>query len=245
MSCSYDRLTDLDLTEPTLIEGLPGHGLVASIATDHVRTQLDLERHGRVTSESFPPVATYEEGMVRDTVRVYGGTDPDVLTLHSDIALPSESFRPLARCVMSDLSDRFGRAVFLAGARAESEEQIGRLRGVATDQTMQEKLTDADVSLAEDPGAIGGVTGALLHECHRGGVPAAVVIVDAHPYLPDPTAARAVVENALEPLVSFDVDTTELTERAEQIEARMEQVAEQYRQAAEQDRSGQDNLMFQ
>lgn len=244
-NCSFDRLTELDTQQPTLIEGLPGHGLVASIAANHIRTQLGLQRHGRVRSDAFPPVATYEEGLVRDTVRVYGGTDPDVLTLHSDVRLPQEAFRPLARCVLSELSDRVGKAVFLAGAQADSEDDIGQLRGVATNEAMREQLTANDVPLAADPGAVGGVTGALLTECYRVGVPGAVVIVDSHPYLPDPTAAKAVIESALEPLVSFDIDTTPLTEQAEQIEDRMEQVAQQYREAAKQDRAGPETHMYQ
>ena len=68
MACSFERLTELQLDEPTLIEGLPGHGLVASIAADHVRTQLGFERHGRVRSDEFPQVVTHDEGLVRDTV---------------------------------------------------------------------------------------------------------------------------------------------------------------------------------
>lgn len=245
VSCSFDRLTDTTVDEPTLIEGLPGHGLVASIAADHVRTELDLQRHGRVTSDQFPPVSTYDEGLVRDTVRVYGGQDPDVLTLHSDIALPESAFRPLSRCVMSDLADRFGRAVLLAGAPADSEENVGRLRGVATTEGMREELKDAGVPIAEHPGIIGGVTGALLQECHRSDLPAVVVIVDAHPYLPDPAAAEAVIEGALEPLVDFDIDTAALSEQAESIEARMEEVAKQYREAAERDESRSDMRMYQ
>lgn len=247
MACNFERLTELDASKPTLIEGMPGLGLVASIAADHVRTELDLARHGRVESDAFPQVATYTEGLVRDTVRVYGGTDPDVLTLHSDVVLPQEAYRPLARCVTADLSDRLGRALFLAGAPADSEESIGRLRGVATTEDMRESLTDAGVPLADDPGAIGGVTGALAHECFQTDVPAAVLIVDAHPYLPDPAAARIVIEEALEPLVDFEIDTTALAEQADQIETSMQQIAEQYRRAAQGDREtrGGPTPMFQ
>lgn len=62
------------------------------------------------------------------------------------------------------------------------------------------------------------------------GVPAAVLIVEAHPYLPDPGAAQAVIDTALEPLVYFDIDTTELEKQASEIQQRMQQIAEQYRQ---------------
>jgi uncharacterized protein len=244
---TFERQTELDLDEPTLIEGLPGHGLVASIAVDHVTKQLGLDFHGRITSDAFPAVVTYDEGKVRDPVRVYGGADPDVFTLQSDLALPDEAFRPLAKCVMADLSERFDRAIFLAGAPAQSEDDVGNVRGVATTDGMRDRLRDADVELADEPGVVGGVTGALVSECYQGGVPAAVLIVESHPYLPDPTAARAVIEDALEPLVHFDIDTTELAEQADEIESRMQQVAQQYRrmQKKQDDESAQDTRMFQ
>ena len=68
--------------------------------------------------------------------------------------------------------------------------------------------------------------------------PAAVLIVESHPYLPDPGAAQAVIENALEPLVDFDIDTSELEKQAEEIQQRMQQIAEQYRRTVEDSSSG-------
>ncbi|MFB6153381.1 MAG: PAC2 family protein, partial [Halodesulfurarchaeum sp.] len=51
---------------------------------------------------------------------------------------------------------------------------------------------------------------------------------------PDPTAAQAVIENALEPLVDFDIDTSELEERAEQIQKQKQQIAQQLQQMQQQ-----------
>ena len=238
--------TDFELDAPVLIEGLPGYGLVAAIAVDRITEARGLEHHGRITSEEFPAVTTFEDGLVRDLVRVYAGTDPDVLTLRSDLALPERSVAPLANCVVSELAAEFGRAVFLAGAPAESEADRGSVRGVATNDEVRADLEAAGVELGVEPGLVGGVTGGLVSECHRRDVPAALLIVDAHPYFPDPTAAAAVVDEALAPLVGFEVDTTPLTERAERIEREMRQVAAQYR-AAERGReeTPADTRMFQ
>lgn len=230
---TFDQLTSIEATEPTLIEGLPGHGLVASIAVDQITRQLDLEHHGNISADEFPPVVTFEDGMVRDPVRVYAGTDPAIMTLQSDMALPPQSFEPLSKCVLHDLSDEFGQAIFLAGAPAESESERGTVTGIATTDEMRQKLLDADIDLATEPGLVGGVTGALVQACFHGGVPAAVLIVKAHPFLPDPGAAQEVVENALEPLVDFDIDTSELEQQAEDIQKRMSQIAQQYQQMVE------------
>ncbi|MFW5903296.1 MAG: proteasome assembly chaperone family protein, partial [Halolamina sp.] len=207
---TFDQLTTVDAREPTLIEGLPGHGLVASIAVDQITKQLDLHHHGNISADEFPPVVTFDDGMIRDPVRVYAGEDPAIMTLQSDMALPPEAFEPLSQCVLQDLSEAFGQAIFLAGAPAESESERGTVNGIATTETMREKLLDADIELADEPGLVGGVTGALVQACYHGDVPAAVLIVKAHPFLPDPGAAQDVIENALEPLVDFDIDTSDL-----------------------------------
>jgi len=229
---TYERLTELSATSPTLVEGLPGHGLVAAIAVDQITRQLGLEHHGNVVSDDFPPVVTFADGRVRDLVRVYAGANPDVLTLQSDLSLPPSSYEPLARCLVGEFGDEFERAVFLTGVPAESESRIGDVAGVATTDEAAADLDAAGVERATDPGLITGVTGAIVEACYHADVPAIVLLVRAHPFLPDPGAARRVIEDALEPLVDFDVETDELREQADEIQRQLRQLAEQYRQLA-------------
>lgn len=236
-SVAFEQVSEIQPDEPTLIEGLPGHGLVASIAVDQITSQLDLAHYGNIRSPDFPPVVTFESGLVQDLVRVYAGSNPAVMTLQSDLALPRSSFPALSDCVLEDLAQSFDRAIFLAGAPAESEDQLGEVRGVATSAELREELREANVPIAEDRGVVGGITGALVNECYRAGVPATLLIVRAHPQLPDPGAAVSVIETAIEPLVDFDIDTSELEERAEQIQQQMQQVAKQYEQMATKEES--------
>lgn len=232
-STRFERQTELAAESPTLVEGLPGLGMVASIAVDQITDQLGLEQYGAIVSEDLPPVAAFDDGRVRDAVRVYAGTDPDVMTLQSDVPVPPGAVGALSQCVLNDLAQEFDRAIFLAGAPAESEEAIGEVTGIATTDDLEAALTDANITLAEGSGVVGGVTGALLADCYHADVPAAVLVVRAHPYVPDPGAARTVIEEALEPLVEFDIDTQELRERAEEIQERKRQVAQQLQQYQE------------
>ena len=233
-STRFECTTELTTESPTLIEGLPGLGLVASIAVDQITEQLGLEQHGTIVSDDFPPVASFEDGRVRDAVRVYTGADPAVMTLQSDVPIPPSAVESLSRCVLNELAEEFDRAVFLAGAPAESEDQVGAVAGVATTDALEAELENAGIELADGSGVIGGVTGALLADCYRGDVPAVALVVRSNPYIPDPGAARAVIEDALEPLVEFDIDTQELLERAEEIQRRKQQVAEQLQQYQQQ-----------
>jgi uncharacterized protein len=234
VSVTFEQRTELETEVPTLIEGLPGHGLVAAIAVDQITKQLDLDHHGSIVSNGLPPVLSYKDGRARDLVRVYAGTDPGVMTLQSDLPVPPFAFESLSRCVHEDLAKEFERAIFLAGAPANSEEDIGTVQGIATSDALEADLQAAGIDIAEGAGIVGGITGALANDCYRNDVPAAVLVVHANPYLPDPAAARSVIENALEPLVEFDIDTTELQEQADRIQEQMQQTAEQYQQMMEQ-----------
>jgi len=234
-STRFNKETELSADSPTLIEGLPGLGLVASIAVDQITKQLELEQHGTIVSDDFPPVAAFNDGRVRETVRVYAGADPAVMTLQSDVPIPPSAVESLSHCVLGDIAEEFEQAIFLAGAPAESESEIGDIVGVATTDQLEAELADAEIKLADGSGIIGGVTGALLADCYQEDVPAAILIVRSNPYIPDPGAARAVIEDALEPLVDFDIDTQELLEQAEEIQKQKQQIAEQLQQYQQQE----------
>ena len=232
-SARFETQRELRAEAPTLIEGFPGLGMVASIAVDQITTQLGLEQYGAIASDDLPPVAAFHEGRVRDAVRVYAGDDPPVMTLLSDVAVPPSAVPSLSRCVLTEIAPTFDRAVYLAGAPARSEEQVGDVVAVASTDALEAELAEVGVELADWSGVIGGITGALLDGCYHADVPAAALVVRTDPYIPDPRAARAVIETALEPLVDFDIDTENLLEQAEEIQRQKQQIAEQLKRYQE------------
>jgi uncharacterized protein len=244
---TFHRETDLEAEGPTLIEGLPGHGMVASIAVDQITEQMELEQHGVIRSEAFPPVTSFADGLVQDTVRVYAGTDPAVMTLQSDVPIPPDAFDGLGQCILEDLTEEFDRAIFLAGALAQTEEQVGDVFGIATNDDLKSDLVNAGIDTADEHGAVSGVTGALMSACYEAGVPAILLLSRAAPNAPDPAAAASVIDTALEPLVDFDITTGDLREQAEQIQNQKQQVAQQLNQmqSSDQDVPMQANSMYQ
>jgi uncharacterized protein len=105
----------------------------------------------------------------------------------------------------------------LAGASAQSASQIGDAAGIPNDDAIEADLEAVGIQLAEGSGLVGGVTGALVAGCDHADRSAAVLIVKAHPSVPNPAAARAVIGAALEPLVAFNIVTSERAEQAEEI----------------------------
>ncbi|MFB9808857.1 proteasome assembly chaperone family protein [Haladaptatus pallidirubidus] len=147
----FKAITDQKIGTGTFIEGLPGHGLVAAIAVNQITQQLGLSHHGSLHSDLFPPVTSFTKGQIQDPVRVYAGETPPVLTLQSDVVLPPTSYRALGSCLRKEIMTKFERAVFLVGAPARSESEVGDIQGVATTAALKDKLTAANIPLATSP----------------------------------------------------------------------------------------------
>lgn len=224
-------LTDLDLAESTLIEGFPGHGLVASITVDEINDQLGLEPSGSIRSTAFPPAASFTNGVIQDPIRVYAGSKPPVVTLLSDLPVPEEAFSELSQCVLKELATEVRRAIFVAGAPTQSNGQRETVTGIGTTERLRDELADAGIDIQETGGLVSGVTGALVSACYQADVPAVMLLVPVDPRLPDPKAAHEVIENALEPFVEFDIDTSNLLQKAEEIQQQKQQIADQLQQA--------------
>jgi uncharacterized protein len=226
----FETVTEIEGTPRTLLDGVPGLGLVAPIVAEQLTEQLGLEHHANLVSDRFPPVATFEDGALREPVRVYAGTDPDLLLLRSDVVLPSRAYAALADAVATHLADGLERAIFLAGATAAGEAEAGTVTGVANTEALRSDLAAAGIDLAPGAGAVGGATGALATACSRAGVPTVVLVVDTAPYRPDPAGARALIEDGLAPLASVDVDTTELVRQEDAIREEMRGMADRMQQ---------------
>ncbi|WP_227380452.1 proteasome assembly chaperone family protein [Haladaptatus halobius] len=235
----FKAIADQNPETATFIEGLPGHGLVAAIAVDQITQQLGLTHHGSLHSDLFPPVTSFTEGQIQDPVRVYAGETPSVLTLQSDVVLPPTSYRALGKCLREEIMAQFERAVFLVGAPAQSESEVGDVQGVATTDALKEELTAANIPLAAASGLVGGVTGALANDFYQSRIPTMILIVQANPFYPDPIAAQSLIENAVEPLVDFDIETPELEQQADAIQSELEQVAAQYQQLIQNEQASQ------
>ncbi|WP_049942069.1 PAC2 family protein [Haloterrigena turkmenica] len=197
-----------------------------------IRSSSRPARHRTKFRRSLVPVSDTASGVNAEIlVRVAEFTER--VELQSDVPIPEEAFTALSQRVLEESVEDFDRAIFLAGAPAQSEEQQGDVIGVATTEEQKTELEEADVDLMKESGAVGGMTGSLVNACHQADVPAVLLLVQADPRLPDPAAARSVIETALEPLVEFDID--ELQEQAEEIQRQKQQVAQQLQQVQEQE----------
>ncbi|WP_266077240.1 proteasome assembly chaperone family protein [Haladaptatus caseinilyticus] len=239
---------DIELDAPTLIEGLPGLGLVGKIATDHIVEQFDMTYYAGLDCSGIPEIAVYE-GDGRELlppVRLYADEERNLVALKSDVPVSAESSPQFANCVSSWVQSRDATPLYLSGLPHQKQSgDVPELYGVATGEASS-LLDDRNIDFPSETGAISGPTGALLHRAGKLGLDSIGLIVQSDPQFPDPEAARTLIKDGIAPLADVEVNTDDLVERAEDIRQQKEQLAQRMQQAeSEESSQAQPLRMFQ
>ncbi|WP_248908569.1 proteasome assembly chaperone family protein [Halocatena marina] len=231
--------TDIDLDDPMLIEGLPGVGLVGKIATDHLIDTFDMTYYASVQCGGLPSVAVYrgDDSVLRPPVRLYADAERDLLVLHSDVPISSDSTETFASCIVDWIAANGITPLFLSGLPEQgvADGEIGtenspELFGVATGDGISH-LDREGIVPPRQSGLVSGPTGALLHEAIGANLTGVGLIVEANPQFPDPKASRVLLEHGISPIADIDIDTTSLIEQAEEIREARERFAKRMQQA--------------
>jgi uncharacterized protein len=226
------RTEDVQLSEPTLLEGLPGVGLVGKIATEHLIDEFDMVHYASVRCEGLPRLGVYQQGdrAVKPPVRIYADEAHDLLALSSDVPISASIATNFARCVTDWLTDEDVLPIYVSGLPTEEKQTPPASYGVATGSTGS-LLDEIDVGVPQQDGGISGPTGALLHEAADRGADSVGAIVQSDPRFPDPEAASVIIETVLEPLADVDIDVDALREQAAEIREQRQALAEQLQSA--------------
>jgi len=220
-------LAEPTLSDPVLIEGLPGVGHVGKLAAEHLLEELDSELVARVYADEFPPQVTVDdEGVTSLTCASFhavftDGEGPDLLVLTGDHQAASNAGHYRLTTAFLDVADSFGveAAYALGGVPTGELVEEYTVLGAVTDGALKGPLEDADVEFRSDEpaGGIVGVSGLILGLGERRGIDATCLMGETSGYLVDPKSAQAVLE-VLETVLDFDVDFGSLEERAEEME---------------------------
>ncbi len=225
---------------PVVIEGFPGIGLIGNIASQYVINKLEMDYLGAIDSRFFPPMSVLVGGLAHLPVRIYEKEDLGVVVVSSDIPVHPAASYDLARGIVS-WAESIGakEMVCLAGITVMGEEQ--RVFGAATTEEMLERIK-GQVEVFEF-GTISGISGSVMNECLLRKMPAICLLGETHSMAPDPRAAVVTVK-MLNTLYGLNVDTTELEERAEEIEFQMQKLAEQVQSSSAEEVPGRKELQF-
>jgi uncharacterized protein len=217
---------DVEVTEPTLVEGFPGVGLVGKIAADHLINEFGMIHHANVHCDGLPKVAVYREDdpELQPPVRIYADADRDLLVLQSDVPVGPDAAGDLAACLAGWFDDRSVTPIYLSGIRAEKSDSPPALFGLGVGEGV-DSVSAAGIDAPTEAGLVSGPTGVLLNHAVESGRDAVGLIVESDPQFPDPEAARTLIVDGIGPLTGVDVPVDDLVERTEQIRNAKERLA--------------------
>lgn len=232
-----ETLSEPELTDPILVEGLPGVGHVGTLVAEHLIEEGDGELVRRIYSEHLPPQVTVSQSGIAELVCVechhvsLDGCDLLVVTGDQQAASGVGHYR-IAEAVL-DIAGEFDVSEVLALGGVPTGELVEEhaVLGAASNDAMIEPLEASGVEFRENEpeGGIVGISGLLVGLGARRDLDAACLMGETSGYLVDPKSAQALL-GVLQEHLGFEVDLTELEERADEMEdvvARMQEIENQ------------------
>ncbi|WP_152040527.1 proteasome assembly chaperone family protein [Salinigranum salinum] len=231
-----ETLADPELSDPVLIEGLPGVGHVGKLAVEHLLEEFDSEVVRRVFATEFPPQVTIEDGVAElasaeihavdipaadDETDDADDGDVDLLVLTGDHQAQTNAGHYRLTEAFLDVAAGFDveRVFALGGVPTGELVEEPSVLGAVSHAEAIEPLEAAGVEFREDEpaGGVVGVSGLLLGLGGRRGLDVGCLMGETSGYLVDPKSAQAVLV-ALEEIIGFEVGFESLEERAEEME---------------------------
>jgi uncharacterized protein (TIGR00162 family) len=233
---------------PVLIEGLPGLGLVGKIALRYLIKQLKAKKIAYLYSPHFPYfVLVNKKGNVRLLRGAFyyyqnsKGNDIILFTGDSQSQTIEGQYEIADR--MLDFAEKHGVKTIatIGGYRMEPKEKP-KVFIAATDQDILQKAIQAGATLSASGSPIVGTAGLILGLAKFKKIEALCLLGETRGYLPDPLAAKSVLE-VLKSTFNFDLDLTGLNEeigRAETMVTKLQQIEEKRALQAEETRKQED-----
>ncbi len=215
-----------ELSNVTLIEGLPGVGNVGKIAADYLADHEKAEKFAEIYSRYFPPqVLIDKEGvvkLVRNELWYLKRKEGDIVFLLGDNqAVSSEGQYLLAEACLEALDKFDMKYIFtLGGYGIGKVVEKPRVLGAATDKDMVKRLKDLGVEFSEDEPANGivGASGLLLGLGKLRGISGACLMGETSGYLLDPKSAKIILD-VLGKLLGMKIDMSDLDEKVDHLES--------------------------
>lgn len=206
---------------PTIIEGFPGLGLIATISTEFLIKHLNAKSIGHIWSTKLMPVAAVHENKIIQPLEIYYAEKENIVIIHalSDV-----------RGLEWDISDTLKKLYTMLKAKElitiEGILSKSATNGVyfyANNHSKKKKLESIKLTPLKE-GIIMGVTAGLVLKPKSMNMTG--IFVETQSKLPDSKSAAEVVE-ALNKYLDLNVDSKPLLAAAEQFEAKLKTLLDQ------------------
>jgi uncharacterized protein (TIGR00162 family) len=227
--------TQVELNSPILVEGFPGLGLVGKIAIRYLIKKLEAKSFAYLYSPHFPYfVLVNKKGNIRLLRGSFFTGDSQSQTIEGQYEIADR---------VLDFSQKHDvkTIITIGGYRMEAEDKP-KVFVAATTQTLLDKALSAGATVSTSGSPIVGTAGLILGLARFRKIEALCLLGETRGYLPDPLAARSVLE-VLKATAGFDIDLAGLDEeitKAETMVTRLQKIEEKRALQAEETRKEED-----
>jgi uncharacterized protein len=222
---------ELDLSAALVVVGFPGVGLVGSIATNFLVSNLNLERIASFLSREFPPMAVLKDGRVMSPVRIHAapmvcgveGQCNQLAVVLSEVVPKAEVLYDLCDELISwCLEKKVVEMVVLEGFVRPEGPSDAVVYGVGNSDSTLERLSRLNVKPLSE-GILSGLPGLLTYLGEARGLNVTCLLGESSKKYPDARSAAKLLE-VLDPFVpQIKIDPKPLYKRAEIIEGQLKE----------------------
>jgi len=250
MKVTYIREREaIQANNPILIEGLPGLGLVGKIAIRYLVEQLKARKFAYLYSPHFPYfVLVSKKGNVRLLRGAFyyvknpsGSNDVILFTGDSQSQTIEGQYEIAEKMLTFAKKYGVGTIVTIGGYRMETQ---GKPKVVVagTNQPVVERALAAGAMVSSTGSPIVGTAGLILGLARFKKIEALCLLGETRGYLPDPMAARSVIE-VIKNMFNLNIDLAGIDEKiskAEKMVVRLQKIEENRAIQAEETRKEED-----
>ncbi len=233
---------DRPLKNPLIVVGFPTVGFVGAIAGQYLVEGLGLQLIGGIHTRQVSPVVLLSGGKILSPFRIYAGNEvcgadgecDQLIVITSELVPPPSVMWSMADGILEWAATvKAKMVVLLEGVVNSHENPTTRVWGAASTDRGAAVLKKHQVDPIEHA-MIGGLSAAILAWAGPTGPDVVCLLTEAHPEIPDPRAASALISAVGRLTPRLKIDPAPLLREAEQIEAQLKQAAAKLQ--AQQDR---------
>lgn len=213
---------------PVILEGFPGFGFVATIATEYILDHLNFKSIGRITSRELPPMAVIHNKKIIQPLEIFYNKKYNLVVLQALSGVADMEWE-VAEALVS-LYEKLSakELISIEGIGSPIEREKPEAYYHTNIPIKQKQLEKSGLNPLRE-GIVLGVSGALMLSLPRT-VKSTFIFAETYSKLPDSRAAAKIVE-VLDKYLGLKIDYKPLIKRAGEFEQKLKKLITQTQQA--------------
>jgi len=228
--CMSVELNERPKSNPTIIEGFPGFGFVATIAVEYLLDHLKMRSIGRIWSPELAPMALVHNKRVIQPLEIFYSDKLNLIVLEAVAGVSGMEWEvaEAIRVLATELKAKEIVGIEGIGAAVERPETVAYYY---TNQADKKKIMEKAGCHNLIEGIIFGVSGALMVRLPKD-MKASFIFAETHSNMPDSRAAAKIIE-ILDKYIGLGIDYKPLLKKATEFEERLKGILEQTKEAVD------------